>query len=79
MLADHSSAWEVTGPGGRVGMSRLLDSLHLGIKFLDPREGVSRSNAVDQDEALAVPNPLVSEGGVFLLTGSVSTSSMHAC
>lgn len=62
---------KITGPRGRVWMSRLLDSLHLRIKFLDPRERVSRGDTVDQNKTLTISNPLISEGRVFFLTGGV--------
>lgn len=46
------------GIGGRGGAG-LLDSLNLMMEALDARKGGARGDAVDEDEALAITNPLV--------------------
>ena len=38
---------------------------------LDACEGGSGSDRIDEDEAFAIANPLVSQGRVFLLSGGV--------
>jgi hypothetical protein len=57
--------------GGGSGEGRFLDSSDLMVELLDASERGTRGDAVDQHEALAVADPLVSESGVFLLASGV--------
>lgn len=50
---------------------RLLDALDELVEALDAVEGGAGGDAVDEDEAFAVADPLVAEGGVFFLAGCV--------
>lgn len=62
---------QVAGPGGGAGAGGFLDHLDLVVEFGDAGEGGAGGDAVDQDEALAVPDPLVAQCGVFFLTRCV--------
>lgn len=48
------------------------------MESFDPREGRPRGDAVHQNEALAVSNPLVPQRSVLFLTGCVENFK-HAC
>ena len=41
------------------------------MEFPYPAKGCAGGDAVDEDEAFSVADPLVSEGGVFFLAGGV--------
>lgn len=59
------------GIGRGAGERVLLDALDLVVEALDAGEGGARRDAVDEDEALAVAYPLVSQRNVLLLAGGV--------
>ncbi len=64
------------GGDGRAGIGgrrccRLFDPLDLVVKSLDSREGRPGRDAVDEDEAFAVSNPLISQGGILFLAGRI--------
>lgn len=41
------------------------------MEALDAREGRARGDGIDKDEAFAIANPLVAQGGVLFLAGGV--------
>lgn len=57
------------GRGSRIG--GLLDHLDLVVELGYATERSARSDTVDEHEALSIPNPLVPQGSVLLLTGRV--------
>lgn len=79
LVADeHDGDGQLRGGGGygRAGIRRgggagLLDSLDLVMETLDAGKRGAGRDAVDEDKALAVADPLVSQGSVFFLTGGV--------
>ena len=62
---------KIAASGGGAGAGGFFDALDLVVEFLDAGEGGAGGYAVDEDEAFAVSNPLVAEGGVFFLAGGV--------
>lgn len=56
---------------GRGGGAGFLDALNLVVEALDARKRGARGDAVDENEPLAVTDPLVAEGRVFFLTSGV--------
>lgn len=50
---------QVTGTRGRTGVGGFLDHLDLIVEFLYPRKRGPRSDAVDENEAFTIPDPLV--------------------
>lgn len=62
---------QVAGTGGRPGVGGLLDHLDLIVEFLYPGKRGSRGDAVDEDEALTVADPLIAQGRVFFLAGGI--------
>lgn len=49
-------------------MMRPFDSLDLIVELPDPIVRIAGCNAVNQDETFTIPNPLISESCVLLLT-----------
>lgn len=62
---------QVTTAGGRSRIGGLLDHLNLVVEFGDATERSARGNTVYEHEALPIPNPLVPQGSVLLLSGCV--------
>ena len=62
---------QVAGTGGRPGVGGLLDHLDLVVELLYPGKRGSRGDAVDEDEALTVADPLIAQGRVFFLAGGI--------
>ena len=58
----HGRAWVGGGRGGR-----FLDPLDLIVEARDAGEGRARRDAVDQDETLAVADPLVAQRRILFL------------
>ena len=56
---------------GRGGGAGFLDALNLVVEALDARKGGARGDAVNEDETLAVTDPLVAEGRIFFLASGV--------
>ncbi len=79
LVADeHDGDGQLRSGGGyggtgirRGGSAGLLDTLDLVVEALDARKRGARGDAVNEYEALAVTNPLVTEGRVFFLASGV--------
>lgn len=73
---DGDRGCRADGGDGRAGVRRrrgrrLLDPLNLVVEALDARERRARRHAVDENEALAVADPLVAQRCVLFLSGRV--------
>lgn len=62
---------QITGARGGTGVGRFLDHLDLIVELLYPRKRCPRSDAVNKNETLTVPDPLVAQRSVFFLTGGI--------
>lgn len=52
-------------------MTRLFHSLHLLVELSYSVVGIARRDAVDENETLAISDPLISQGSVFFLTSGI--------
>lgn len=73
---DGDGQLRVGGGDGGAGIrrrrgARFLDTLYLVMEAFDARKGRARGNAVYEDKALAVTDPLVAQRRVFFLAGRV--------
>lgn len=62
---------QVAAARGGSGIRRLLDQLYLVVELVNTRKRGSGRDAVDENEALSIPDPLVPQCGIFFLARGV--------